>query len=316
MIFAAFCPYNEDVVDIAVIVVNWNAREDLRRCLQSLAVEPQSQCSSEVWVVDNGSADGSAEMVRGKFPQARLIANPDNRGFSRANNQAIAASDSRFVFLLNSDATIHPGALDALVAFADAHPQAGVIGPQVRNPDGSLQFSCRRFPSLGAGFFRNTYLGRLFPRNRYARNYLMGDVDHTQPRPVDWVSGCAMLIRRDLIDANGALDERFFMYCEDVDICWRCWQSGREVWYAPDAVVTHAIGASSDKNAEPMIVEFHRSWYEFDRKQHPGFRPLRRTLVYAGLWARAAIRIRNRRRAVRHGPPSAVAPLAETRPQS
>jgi GT2 family glycosyltransferase len=173
------------------------------------------------------------------------------------------------------------------------------VGPKVLNPNGSLQFSCRRFPSLGAGFFRNTYLGRLFPRNRYARNYLMGDLDHTQPHTVDWVSGCALWIRRDLIDAIGALDERFFMYCEDVDLCWRCHEAGREVWYAPEAVVTHAIGASSDKNAEPMIVEFHRSWYEFDRKRNPGFHPVRRLTVGAGLWARAAIRILNRRRAAR-----------------
>ena len=301
---------------MAVIVVNWNAREDLRRCLQSLYAEPVPNITSTVWVVDNASGDGSVEMVRHEFPQAHVIVNTDNRGFSRANNQAIAESESRFVFLLNSDAQVQPGALEALMAFADAHPEAGVIGPKVLNPDGTLQFSCRRFPNLGAGFFRNTYLGRLFPRNRFARNYLMGDVDHTQPRPVDWLSGCAMLIRRDLLEKIGTLDERFFMYCEDVDFCWRCRQSGQEVWYAPDAVVTHAIGASSDKNAEPMIVEFHRSWYEFDKKRHPGFHPLRRLFVGAGLWARAAVRILNRRRAQRRKSRLAAPVLAETRPHS
>jgi GT2 family glycosyltransferase len=287
------------MTDMAVIVVNWNARKDLRQCLSSLFREPLPNVPYEVWVVDNASTDGSAEMVRNEFPQVHLIVNTDNRGFSKANNQAIDAAGRRDVFLLNSDAAVHPGALDALAAFAETHPQAGVIGPKVLNPNGSLQFSCRRFPSLGAGFFRNTYLGRLFPRNRYARNYLMGDLDHTQSHTVDWVSGCAMWIRRDLIDAIGALDERFFMYCEDVDLCWRCHEAGREVWYAPEAVVTHAIGASSDKNAEPMIVEFHRSWYEFDRKRNPGFHPVRRLTVGAGLWARAAIRILNRRRAAR-----------------
>ena len=304
------------MTDIAVIVVNWNAREDLRRCLVSLFAPANASPTWEVWVVDNGSEDGSAALVREEFPQARLMANPDNQGFSRANNQAITASDSRFVFLLNSDAQVQPGALPALVAFADAHPQASIIGPKVLNPDGTLQFSCRRFPSLGAGLFRNTLLGRLFPRNRYARNYLMGDVSHSQARPVDWVSGCAMLIRRELIAEIGALDERFFMYCEDVDICWRCRQAGQEVWYAPEAVVTHAIGASSDKNAEPMIVEFHRSWYEFDRKRHPGFHPLRRLVVGGGLGLRAAIRILNRRRALnRLHPRHSTAPLVETRPQ-
>ncbi len=290
------------MTDIAVIVVNWNAREDLRHCLQSLyAVPPKVEFA--VWVVDNASTDGSAQMVASEFPHAHLRVNTDNLGFSKANNQAIAEAlaetGTRSVFLLNSDAAVHPGALDALVAWADANPNAGIVGPKVLNPDGTLQLSCRRFPSLGAGFFRNTYLGRLFPQNKYAKDYLMQDFDHAHTLPVDWVSGCAMLLRRDLIDSIGALDERFYMYCEDVDICQRAWAAGREVVYFPDAVVTHTIGRSSDKNADTMIVEFHRSWYEFDRKRHPNSPLLRRAAVYAGLWLRAAVRIFNRRRALR-----------------
>ena len=281
--------------DIAVIVVNWNAREDLRRCLASLFAAPLPRVTYSVWVVDNASSDGSAGMVRAEFPQAHLIANPDNAGFSRANNQAIARTDSRYVFLLNSDASVHPGALDRLVAHADAHPAVGVAGPKVLNPDGSLQFSCRRFPSLGAGFFRNTYLGRLFPHNKFSRDYLMNDFDHAETRPVDWVSGCAMLIRRELLQSIGALDERFYMYCEDVDFCQRTWESGAEVVYLPEAVVTHAIGRSSDKNADQMIIEFHRSWYEYERKRHPDASVLRRAAVYSGLWLRAAVRIAKRR---------------------
>ena len=124
----------ESMVDIAVIIVNWNAREDLRQCLLSLFAEPIIGISAEVWVVDNASDDGSAPMVCSEFPQARLIANTDNLGFSKANNQAIAACQSRYVFLLNSDAVIHPGALDALVAFGDAHPAAGILGPSSSTP--------------------------------------------------------------------------------------------------------------------------------------------------------------------------------------
>ena len=285
--------------DLAVVVVNWNSCADLRQCLASLFVEPVPAVDYSVWVVDNASSDGSPEMVRAEFPAAHLLVNADNLGFSRANNQAIAASDSRFVFLLNSDASIYPGALDALVAYADAHPDAGIIGPKVLNPDGSLQFSCRRFPSLGAGFFRNTYLGRVFPNNKYARDYLMSEFDHESVRPVDWVSGCAMLLRRELIDKIGALDERFFMYCEDVDICQRTWEAGSQVVYLPDALVTHAIGRSSDKNAEAMIWEFHRSWYEYDRKHHPRANPVRRLAVGGGLWLRAAMRIAKRRATAR-----------------
>ena len=287
------------MTDIAVIIVNWNACEDLRACLSSLYAEPKPHLAYEVWVVDNASGDGSAAMVAAEFPQAHLIANAENLGFSKANNQAIARTSSRYVFLLNSDAAVHPGALDALLAYADSHPNAAIIGPKVLNPNGSLQFSCRRFPSLGAGFFRNTYLGRLFPHNKYASDYLMVNFDHAQDKAVDWVSGCAMLIRRDLIDKIGALDERFYMYCEDVDICQRAWDAGREVVYVPEAVVTHAIGRSSDKNADKMIVEFHRSWYEYDRKHHPNSPLLRRAAVYSGLWLRAAVRILKRRAADR-----------------
>ncbi len=286
--------------DIAVIIVNWNAREDLRRCLQSLLAEPKPSVDYSVWVVDNASADGSASDGAGRVPGRALIVNTDNLGFSKANNQAIAQTDSRYVFLLNSDAAIHPGALEALVRLCRRPPaRRASLGPKVLNPDGSLQFSCRRFPSLGAGFFRNTYLGRLFPNNKFARDYLMTDFDHAHDLPVDWVSGCAMLIRRELIDKIGALDERFYMYCEDVDICQRAWDAGYEVVYVPEAVVTHAIGRSSDKNADQMIMEFHRSWYEYDLKRHPKSSEIRRAAVYTGLWLRAAVRIAKRRLAGR-----------------
>lgn len=288
--------------DIAVIVVNWNSCADLRQCLASLFAEPMPRVSFAVWVVDNGSSDGSAEMTRAEFPAITLIDNAENLGFSRANNQAIAASESRLVFLLNSDAQVHLGALDALAAHADAHPEAGILGPKVLNPDGSLQFSCRHFPSLGAGFFRNTYLGRLFPQNKFARDYLMTDFDHASVKAVDWVSGCAMLLRRDLIDKIGALDERFYMYCEDVDICRRAWDAGSKVVYVPQSIVTHAIGRSSDKNAEAMIWEFHRSWLAYDRKYHPKANLARRAAVRSGLWLRAAMRIARRRLATRKKP--------------
>ncbi len=281
--------------DIAVIVVNWNANNDLRACLQSLAHTPEPAVSFETWVVDNASTDGSPDMVRAEFPDVHLLVNQGNLGFSRANNQAIALSQSRYVFLLNSDAFVHPHALSELAAYADAHPEAGILGPRVLNPNGTLQYSCRRFPTLGAGVFRNTYLGRLFPRNKYAQDYLMTDFDHQSVRAVDWVSGCAMFIRRALINDIGALDERFFMYCEDVDLCLRAGQAHAPVVYVPQALVTHAIGRSSDKAADRMIWEFHRAWFEFDKKRHPKASALRKAAVWGGLWLRANVRIAKRR---------------------
>jgi GT2 family glycosyltransferase len=226
--------------------------------------------------------------------------NETNAGFTKANNQAIAVSESRYLFLLNSDAAILPGAVDSLVAFADEHPEAGILGAKVLNPDGSLQYSCRRFPTLGAGLFRNTYLGRLFPHNKYAQSYLMTDFDHKTVRNVDWVSGCAMFIRRSVLDKIGLLDERFFMYCEDVDICERVWKSGSDVVYVPSAVVTHAIGHSSDKAFERMNKAFHRALYELDKKRYPGFHPIRRPAVRAGLWLRASVRLWKHRAALAH----------------
>ena len=287
------------MVDIAVIIVNWNAREDLAHCLRSLFDEPQGSCTWEAWVVDNNSSDGSAEMVETKFPAAKLIRNPDNVGFFRANNQAILACESRFVLLLNSDAFVRNEALCRLVEFGDSIPKAAIAGAHVYNPDGSLQYSCRHFPGLGAGLFRNTLLGKLFPNNKWAKAYLMTDVDHSKPRQVDWVSGCAMMIRRDFIDKHGALDDQFYMYCEDVDICRRAWDNNLEVWFCPDAHVTHKIGASSDKNAEKMIWEFHNSWKLYHAKHNPNSPAWRRSLVAAGLWLRATIRVRNRRRNVK-----------------
>jgi GT2 family glycosyltransferase len=301
--------------DVAVIIVSWNVREDLRRCLDSIRLWP-SKATLDVWVVDNHSADGSAEMVASEFPHVHLIANDENVGFSHANNQAIRRSESRYVFLLNSDATVHAGTIDNLVAYAESHDRAAVIGPKVLNPNGTLQFSCRRFPSLGAGFFRNTWLGGLFPNNKWARAYLMTDIDHDKVRTVDWLSGCAMFIPRKVIGWIGALDERFFMYCEDVDMCKRAWDAGLQVVYVPQAVVTHAIGRSSDSNPERMIVEFHRSWYEYDLKHRPRGGPLRRAAVYSGLWLRAAMRILRRRLAerlkARRPAPSAASPAVPT----
>jgi GT2 family glycosyltransferase len=287
--------------DIAVIIVSWNVLADLRLCLLSLLSQPAPSVRFSVWVVDNASSDGSAGMVEAEFPAVKLIRNSENKGFSAANNQAIVASkDSRYVFLINSDAYVScPAALDALVRFGDRHQNLGVAGAHVLNPDGTLQYSCRRFPGLMSGLFRNTLLGKLFPKNQYTKRYLMGDIDHSREHLVDWVSGCAMLLSRRFIDEHGALDEDFFMYCEDVDICKRAWNNGFEVWYCPDATVTHKIGASSDKNAESMIWEFHRSWELYDKKHNPNSPLVRRFAVKAGLWLRATIRIWNRRRNIR-----------------
>ena len=210
------------------------------------------------------------------------------------HNLAIDHRQGKNVALLNSDTIVHPGAVKALIAYMAGHPEVGVVGPKLLNPDGSLQYSCRRFPNPVAAAFRNTFLGRWFPDNKYVRTYLMHDFDHSLTREVDWVSGAAMFIQGDLIDKIGGLDPTYFMYCEDTDFCKRTWQAGFKVVYLPEAVVTHAIGRSTDKVANKMIVRFHRSMFRFYRKHLISqawlpFRPLFLLLAALALSTRAGI---------------------------
>ena len=279
--------------------MSWNAKADLRACLQSLPAAA-TRHKIEIVVVDNASSDGSPEMVAAEFPQVCLVRSPVNEGFSSGNNRALAGLGAPYALLLNSDAVVAPGALDALLEFADQNPHIGIIGPKVLNPDGSLQYSCRRFPTFAAGLFRNVYLGRLFPNNKPAADYLMQDFDHASVRDVDWVSGCALLIRHECLEEIGPLDaETFFMYCEDMDWCLRAHRAGWRVVYVPGAIITHAIGRSSDPVAERMIVEHHRSMWRFYKKHRAFFArtipPLLRPLVPAGIFLRVAVRIGRRR---------------------
>jgi hypothetical protein len=280
--------------------VSWNARDDLRACLKSIPEGTARPDIIETVVVDNDSSDGSADMVAAEFPSVTLIRLNDNTGFSGGNNRAFEGLSAPYALLLNSDATCHPGSLDTLLDWADAHPDVGIIGPKVLNPDGSLQYSCRRFPTFAAGLFRNVYLGRLFPNNRPASDYLMQDFDHVSVRDVDWVSGCAMLIRRACMEQIGTLDAAtFFMYCEDMDWCLRARDAGWRVVYYPDAHFTHAIGRSSDHAADRMIIEHHRSMWRFYKKHRAFFSKqvpfLLRPLVPVGILLRVIVRIARRR---------------------
>lgn len=286
--------------DLSVVIVNWNTQDELEACLRS--VEAQNFARLEIIVVDNYSPDGSAQMVRDQFTGVHLIENDRNLGFAKAANQGIAASRGRYVMLLNPDSEVNPGALTALVRFGDENSDIGIIGPRILNPDGSLQFSCRSFPTLMAGVFRNTILTRFFPKNAYLLEYLMVDCDHNVQRDVDWVSGAAVVIRRELLEDVGSLDERFYMYCEDVDLAYRARAKGWRVTYFPGAEVIHAIGKGSSKNANRMIVEHHRSMWRFFRKHYRRkYSPIVWPVVLGGIWARASFYIaRNYRNTIRY----------------
>lgn len=248
--------------DLSVTIVSWNTVADLRCCLQSLR-ERADEASFEVIVVDNDSRDGSAEMVEREFAEIRLIRAGRNLGFTAGHNRALGERRGRDAFLLNPDAIVHPGAIRELVAYARAHVEVGILGPKLLNPDGTLQYSCRTFPNPVAAAFRGTFLGRLFPKNRYVREYLMTDWPHDQPREVDWVSGAALYVKGEVMERVGLFDEGFFMFCEEVDWCKRAWEAGFRVRYLPTAVVTHVIGRSTDQVANRMIVLFHRSMLRY-----------------------------------------------------
>jgi len=272
--------------DLSICIVNWNTRSDLEQALCSV-LQADPDLRTEVIVFDNASSDGSPERVEQQFPNVKLIRNPDNVGFARGYNLAVSYATGRHLLLLNPDTVTRPGALKALVGFLDAHPKAGAIGPRLLNSDGSRQYSCRRFPQPLAAVFRNTPLGRLFPRNRYTREYLMTDCDHSREAEVDWVSGAAMCLRREAWEQVGGFDEGFFMYAEDMDWCYRAHAAGWEVWYTPSAEIVHRIGRSSDQVPFKMVVEFHRSMARFYRKHHaPGWPAPVRWVPTFGVWVR------------------------------
>jgi N-acetylglucosaminyl-diphospho-decaprenol L-rhamnosyltransferase len=297
--------------DITICILSWNAKGYLERCLDSLIhpeepdvqealeragladeQEPGEQVAIDLLVVDNGSIDYSADMVETRYPEARLIRTHQNFGFAKGNNIGIRTSDARYVLLLNSDTVVPRGAITKLVRFADSTPDAAFVGPKVLNPDGSLQYSCRHFPNWRAALLRNTPLARFARHSAAVRDYLMTDWAHDEPREVDWLSGCCLLARREALGAIGLLDESFFMYCEDMDWCYRAKAAGWKSVYFPDAKIVHEVGKSSDKLPRRMIAYHHLSMYKFYRK-HDGARaawPVRMA-VAGGLAVRAATTI-------------------------
>jgi N-acetylglucosaminyl-diphospho-decaprenol L-rhamnosyltransferase len=253
-------------LDLSVVIVNWNVRDLLQRCVESV-LSSQRSITTEIIVVDNASVDGSVEMLRAEFPQTVLIANPENRGFPAANNQGIAAAQGRYVLLLNPDTEVLADALDALVQYMDAHPDVGLVGPQLLHPDGQVQSSRRRYPTLATLFFESTWLESLAPRALLRRYYVLDQPDKAV-LDVDWITGAAMLARREVIQQVGGMDERFFMYSEELDWCRRIKAAGWRVVYHPEARVIHYEGKSSEQAVPARHVNFQRSKIRYARKYH------------------------------------------------
>jgi GT2 family glycosyltransferase len=271
-------------MDISIVIVSWNVRELLRQCLKSVASQQSPVASheaglstgdcllaTELIVVDNASSDHTVEMLRTEFPSVRVIANTENAGFTRANNQALAVAQGHYLFLLNPDTELRAGALHTLYDYAEQHPRVGIIGPQLFYGDGSHQSSRRRFPTLATAFLESTKLQQWFPRNRALTRYYILDTRDDATQEVDWINGAAMFVRRAVYDQIGGLDEAFFMYSEELDWCYRAKHAGWQIVYLPTAQVTHYEGKSSEQVVAQRDIYFHSSKVRFFRKTRGAF---------------------------------------------
>ncbi|HEX5386999.1 MAG TPA: glycosyltransferase family 2 protein [Gemmatimonadales bacterium] len=280
---------------MSVAVVSYNARDDLRACLGSVHLAASPPPSTVV--VDNGSSDGTAEMVRGEFPGVDLVIDPSNRGYGAASNQAVARTATPYVLLVNGDTLVAPGALDALADYLDAHPRVGVLGPRLRNADGTLQPSCYPFLGTVQSWLEKTALGRAAARVPGLRDrVLLVNSGHDRARAVPWVMGAALALRREAFDAIGGFDESFFMYAEEVDLCRRLRNAGWEVHFAPVTDVVHRGGASTAPIRGAMALERVRSATRFYRRHYS---PPRAAALIVGIrgamllrWLRDGVRLR------------------------
>ncbi len=243
---------------LSIIIVNYKTKDLLELCLNSILADrpedpdkgvqvtsqtinygPRTTANRQIIVIDNHSEDGSVEMVRGKFPEVQLLINETNVGYARAINQGIRIAEGEYLLLMNPDVQVKPGAIERMIQFMDENRQVGIVGGKLLNPDGTLQYSCRTFYTFGTLLLRRTPLRRLFPNSKTIRNHLMMDWDHASVREVDWVLGACMLVRRKALEDVGSMDERFFLYFEDVDWCYRMKKGGWKVCYFPYAEMIH-----------------------------------------------------------------------------
>jgi hypothetical protein len=330
------------MLDLGIVIVSYNVRELLRSCLESL-FDSRGSLTFRVCVVDNGSEDGSADMVAESFPQAQLL-RAENRGYAAGNNLGLralgfghgpsganshtAAEEGesaagtggllapRYVLLLNPDTVLLPSALADMLAFMESHPQAGIAGPRLVREDGSLDKACRRsFPTPEVAFYRLSGLSRLFPQSPRFGRYNLTHLSPDLTTEVDSVVGAFMLIRGAVIEQIGLLDEQFFMYAEDLDLALRAKRQGWQVWYNADVTVLHYKGRSSRQRSTFANVQFYKTMRLFHNKH---FRsrssPLANGLIYAAIgllggWAILRDRLRPTER---RGVASAVPVVGES----
>jgi len=225
-------------MELSIIINNYKTRGLLKQCLRGIYAYPPG-VKFEVIVIDNNSQDGSVEMVKENFPQVNLIASDENLGHHKGNNLGIKNSSGKYMVILNTDIAIMDDSFDKLYRFMEEHPQTALVGPRLRNPDGSIQLSCMRFPDKLVPIYRRTFLGLLPFAKRKIDHYLMKDFDHQSTRTVDWILGACVIIRHEAIKRVGLMDEDLFLYFGDVAWCQQFWQAGYQVYYYAEADIVH-----------------------------------------------------------------------------
>jgi N-acetylglucosaminyl-diphospho-decaprenol L-rhamnosyltransferase len=294
--------------DLSIVIVSFNTRQLLKECLDSVyASLAESTLTSEVIVVDNASQDGSAAMVREHFPQVKLIANEGNRGFATANNQALRAmgygigdrrypsssnlhypSPPRYVMLLNPDTIVGENALTTLVRFMDETPRAGACGARLLHSDGSFQHSAFAFPTLFQVFLDFFPINYRLTDSRLNGRYPRQLYQAGKPFPIDHPLGATLMVRREALEQAGLLDERFFIYCEEIDWCLRLKAAGWGIWCVPEAEIVHHVARSTGQFRDEMFVALWKSRYQLFEKHYSRlFQWMARRIVRLGLWAEA-----------------------------
>jgi GT2 family glycosyltransferase len=248
---------------LSVVIVNWNTSKFLEKCLASI-YSNHIEREFEVWVVDNASTDQSVPMVRERFSQVNLIVNEKNRGFSGANNQAIRRCSGEYVVLLNPDTEVRSKALDRLVDYMESHPEAGGAGPLILNPDGTRQISCYPEPTLSRELWRLFQLDRI----RHYGTYNFNAWDPDGQREVDVIQGACLILRSSALEELGLLDEDYFMYTEEVDLCFRLRKARWKLIWVPQAEVVHYGGQATQQVATEMFLELYRSKILYFNKHH------------------------------------------------